>query len=39
MAERHAGMLSVTIPGRGHAPMLDEPEAIAVIDVFLAGLA
>jgi pimeloyl-ACP methyl ester carboxylesterase len=38
MAERHAGMLSVTIPGRGHAPMLDEPEAIGVIDAFLAGL-
>lgn len=29
---------SVTVPGVGHAPMLDEPEAVAAIDDFLAGL-
>ncbi len=38
MAEHHDGMLSVTVPNRGHAPMLDEPEAVAAIDAFLAGL-
>lgn len=38
MAERHAGMIAVTVPNRGHAPMLDEPEAVTAIDVFLAGL-
>lgn len=31
-------MKSVTVPGVGHAPMLDEPEAIAAIDSFLAAL-
>jgi pimeloyl-ACP methyl ester carboxylesterase len=31
-------MESVTVPGAGHAPMLDEPEALAAIDAFLAGL-
>jgi pimeloyl-ACP methyl ester carboxylesterase len=30
---------SVTIPGIGHAPTLDEPEALAAIDGFLASLA
>jgi pimeloyl-ACP methyl ester carboxylesterase len=38
MAERHAGLVAVTVPGRGHAPMLDEPQAVAAIDAFLAGL-
>lgn len=32
------GMKSVTVPGVGHAPMLDEPEAVAAIDGFLATL-
>jgi pimeloyl-ACP methyl ester carboxylesterase len=31
-------MRSVTVPGLGHAPMLDEPEAAAAIDSFLDGL-
>lgn len=31
-------MKSVTVPGVGHAPMLDEPEAIAAISAFLASL-
>jgi pimeloyl-ACP methyl ester carboxylesterase len=31
-------MKSVTVPGVGHAPMLDEPEAIAAIDDFLGKL-
>ncbi len=28
----------VTVPNRGHAPYLDEPEAIAAIDIFLKSL-
>ncbi len=35
MAERHPGMGSVTLPNRGHAPMLDEAPARAAIDAFL----
>ncbi len=31
-------MQSVTVPGVGHAPMLDEPGAVAAIDAFLAKL-
>ena len=38
MAEHHAGMIAVTVPNRGHAPMLDEPLAVAAIDAFLASL-
>ncbi len=38
MGERHTGMIAVIVPDRGHAPMLDEPEAVAAIDAFLAGL-
>ena len=39
MGERHEGMIAVTVPNRGHAPMLDEPEAVAAIDAFLASFA
>lgn len=38
MAERHPGMQAVTVPNRGHAPMLDEPVAVAAIDAFLETL-
>lgn len=38
MVERHAGLMTATIPNRGHAPMLDEPEAVAAVDAFLADL-
>jgi pimeloyl-ACP methyl ester carboxylesterase len=38
MAERHADLTTVTIPNRGHAPMLDEPQAVVAIDAFLANL-
>jgi pimeloyl-ACP methyl ester carboxylesterase len=31
-------MKSVTVPGVGHAPMLDEPEAVQAIDAFLTAL-
>jgi pimeloyl-ACP methyl ester carboxylesterase len=32
------GMRSVTVPGVGHAPTLDEPEAMAAIESFLGDL-
>jgi pimeloyl-ACP methyl ester carboxylesterase len=32
------GMRLVVVPGVGHAPELNEPEAIAAIDAFLLGL-
>ena len=38
MAERHAGMKSIEIPRRGHAPTLDEPESRAAIDAFIEQL-
>jgi pimeloyl-ACP methyl ester carboxylesterase len=38
MHEAVPDMQSVTLEGVGHAPMLDEPEAVAAIDAFLAGL-
>lgn len=38
MHEAAPDMQSVTVPGVGHAPMLDEPEAVAAIDKFLADL-
>ncbi len=37
MAARHSGpFASVEVPDRGHAPLLDEPAALAAIDSFLA---
>jgi len=39
MLETHPGMRAVTVANRGHAPMLDEPEAVMAIDAFLADLA
>ena len=38
MAERHPGLQRATIPNRGHAPTLDEPESRTAIDAFLAAL-
>jgi pimeloyl-ACP methyl ester carboxylesterase len=38
MLETHPGMRAVTVANRGHAPMLDEPEAISAIEAFLADL-
>jgi pimeloyl-ACP methyl ester carboxylesterase len=38
MHEAAPRMKSVTVPDVGHAPMLDEPEAAAAIDQFLAAL-
>ena len=39
LREAAPDMKSVIVPQVGHAPMLDEPEAAAAIDSFLAGLA
>ena len=36
MSVRHPGMGAVVVPGVGHAPMLDEPEAVEAIEQFLA---
>lgn len=41
VAKMHAlkpGMVSAEIPGRGHAPLLSEPQSLAAIDGFLARL-
>ena len=38
MVRRHPDSELVTVPGRGHAPMLDEPEAVAAISTFLKKL-
>ena len=37
VARLHAGRL-VTVPAVGHAPTLDEPEAVAAIDALVAGI-
>jgi pimeloyl-ACP methyl ester carboxylesterase len=31
-------MIAVTVPNRGHAPQLDEPDSLHAIDAFLSGL-
>lgn len=38
MQQRTPDAQFVTVPSVGHAPMLDEPEALAAIDRFLGGL-
>jgi pimeloyl-ACP methyl ester carboxylesterase len=38
MGARHSNLTALTLPHRGHAPMLDEPEAVAAIDDFLGRL-
>ncbi len=35
MCRRHPDCTAVTVPRRGHPPLLDEPEAVAAIDTFL----
>jgi len=32
------GLVAVTVPNRGHAPQLDEPDSLRSIDAFLSGL-
>jgi pimeloyl-ACP methyl ester carboxylesterase len=38
MAASHPRLMTLTIPRRGHAPMLDEPAAVTAIDTFLRDL-
>ena len=38
MALAKPDLFTATVKDRGHVPFLDEPEAIAAIDAFLAGL-
>lgn len=38
MAARHPKLTALTLANRGHAPMLDEPAAVAAIDEFLKRL-
>ena len=38
MAAEHPNLTAITIANRGHAPMLDEPAAMAAIDAFLKRL-
>jgi pimeloyl-ACP methyl ester carboxylesterase len=36
MQRRHPDLTAVEIPGRGHAPVLNEPASIAALDAFLS---
>jgi len=36
MAQAKPDLIAVTVPGIGHMPLLDEPEALEAIDGFLA---
>lgn len=38
MAREKPDLVRVTVPGRGHPPLLDEPECVDAIDNFLATL-
>ena len=38
MAQRVPAMHSCTVANRGHAPWLNEPDALAAIDRFLASV-
>jgi pimeloyl-ACP methyl ester carboxylesterase len=39
MAQLHPGLRAVEVRGRGHVPLLDEPEVLAALDALLADLA
>jgi pimeloyl-ACP methyl ester carboxylesterase len=38
MQERKPNLIAVTVPDRGHVPLLNEPECISAIDDFIEGL-
>jgi pimeloyl-ACP methyl ester carboxylesterase len=38
MQQEVPGLVAVTVPNRGHAPQLDEPDSLRAIDAFLASL-
>lgn len=35
MAARHPGLITATVPDRGHVPFLDEPQALAALNALL----
>jgi pimeloyl-ACP methyl ester carboxylesterase len=37
MVERHPNLRTLTVPGQGHAPVLNEPETVEAIGIFLAS--
>jgi pimeloyl-ACP methyl ester carboxylesterase len=37
MVERHPNLRTLTVPGQGHAPVLNEPETVEAIGTFLAS--
>jgi pimeloyl-ACP methyl ester carboxylesterase len=37
MVERHPNLRTLTVPGQGHAPVLNEPETVEAIGTFLAA--
>lgn len=39
MKQRRPDMMAATVPGRGHVPFLDEPEALEVVEWFLEKIA
>jgi pimeloyl-ACP methyl ester carboxylesterase len=38
MRERKPDLIAVTVPNRGHVPLLDEPECVSAIDNFIGSL-
>lgn len=38
MAAEKPDLIRVTVPNRGHVPLLDEPECVRAINTFLAGI-
>ncbi|MFN3233089.1 MAG: alpha/beta fold hydrolase [Alphaproteobacteria bacterium] len=38
MAKRKPDLIRITVPNRGHVPLLDEPEALQAIDEFVAKI-
>ena len=38
MQQEVPSLVAVTVPNRGHAPQLDEPDSLRAIDAFLASL-
>jgi pimeloyl-ACP methyl ester carboxylesterase len=38
MGREKPDLVRVTVAGRGHPPLLDEPDSVAAIDAFLARL-
>ena len=38
MQREKPDLAALSVPNRGHVPLLDEPECLEAIDAFLAGL-